>query len=1232
MRKFFTLLTAVLATTAVWAQFDEPELKPATGVSIDGTTEYILSVKNSEGTEYFYGKGNNWGTRTSVKEAAEEALTVRFSAITQTIDEAQVECVRFNNYVSDKGGWNAYADCDTGLSAWVDGQGRTGDGLWQLKDLGNGQIELTNLNAPGGKFGVSWTVQNWSADDKDYIDGTGELDFDNRCYFIGAEVGKSYIINEEGDTTDVKDSRIYGENICTTWTLYNASLYNAQKQLYDWYWESYAEYEGNAGVDAAVAAAAKVYENANATPAELNAAYDAIIAAIDMIAVEENSALLEGASVDDPVDATFAIKNPDFSEGEPSTGSRPQDWEMSFKGSNQYQSAKYTNGDITIEGFAETWTGSAQQSGDGAITQKIGLPEGMYKLEADIICIRQSGSKADSKGGQLFYQGPNGEESFVEVATNNNSPEHFSLVFKTKGGVITIGARLVSPTVNWFAVDNFKLTYYGNPEQTIEQINLKSVIDTYTKNYENLKGEDGEIHAKNSEIDAFDKALESAIAAYESGDYTEEQFVEFGDSIKSKYSKLSSSVNDYKYFAQCIATVEARVEEFNETNPACAGEIADYLEELRTAYAEQEWVRSQMEEILPNVSTIMGKYADVQPGDDVTFYLNNAAFQKDFSGWQITGTSPWWAANHAQGENNNAAEDFIQEIPAEDDGLAECFHAKFTMSQTIKNVPAGLYTLSVQGFNRHDNGNTESAVLFAQFSNGEEQTVPFATIDDYATEYKLYDNGQWSADATRTINGETYYAPNGMTGSAWHFVNKKDGENYDYTNKFSILMKEAGDLTVGVRCDNANQWVIFDNFRLVYEGSGSMVWEATIQDEITKLDNKATHAEITDGCYLEISEVIKKAETFCKEINDKSEDECLAMLDELKAQYDVIAENLDLIKQLVANYEALEDVSALAEEADAELKARYDAIWAKVDSEYSELTNAELKEAIEEAKAVVALVKMPKGWENASDENPVDFSKLIVNRHFNSNGEETDTPYDEEPEATANYTFTAWQGKQPGTGGGTPGNCGEVWNSSAFDAYQELSGLPAGTYELSCQGFLRHGGGTADSYSILNGEKAQEVYAYLYAESAEGKYSKELENIASVQLTTEEYDSLGISANTTNFGNGFKGADQLATADQFFKAGYYNNSVTVKVGADGALRVGFKKVGAVGQDWVVVDNFSLIYLGNASTAETSGDDATAINEVALTAQKAIYTLTGVRVSKAVKPGLYIINGKKIVVK
>lgn len=1241
MRKLFTLLTVALASTAAWAQFSDPELKKATSVKTDGQSEYILGITNSEGETMFYGKGNAWGTRTSAKIDASEALTVRFTPITQTVDGAEVQCLTFSNYVSDKGGWAAHVDIDDGDHAqpnngnqsWVDGQGRRGDGFWQLTDKGNGQIELNNILAPGTKFGITKSLATWNADDNDYVLSVTEEggDWDNRLYHIGWAAPKVAVLDELGEETgDSVAAYIWGDENYTIWQAYDASLYNLKKKISSWYWDEdgYDLADQYASVQAAVEACVKVYEDENCTVEALQAAYDEVLKAVGMIKVDENRDYLEGADSENPINLfeQGLLENADYASGDMSP------WDVVLTGVNkQIQGASYSNGGVTIQNFLETWTWDPQVSGQGHVTQEVGLPAGLYILGVDMIATRQQGSKADSKGVELFAESSNGQSFTLPIATANNAPEHFELPFTAQDGTFTIGVRYNNTTCNWIAIDNWSLKYYGATDKPLEQIELGKTIASIMERNGNHDGQP----ANNAAMAAYDAILDAAQAAYEEGGLADPaEYTALGDSLTAVYNRLSKSYSDYQFFAQCIATVKERVNEFDGT--PCGDELADYLDELNTAYEAQDWVREQMDEILSHVAEIMGKYTDVKPGDDVTFYLNNPAFAENFSGWNTTGTSPVWGSNYGNGVNNNA--DLCQEAPEEEDGLAERFMAAFSMYQTVRNVPAGLYTLSVQGFNRVQDAGYNPAELYAILPDGSEQVQVFANVTDYGTEDKLYevvnDNGevQWMSD-NNPAGSNGLWCPNSMSGAAWHFMNKKDGENYDYINKFSILMKEAGDLTIGVRCDNSHQWVIFDNFKLVYEGSGTAVWIPTLEDEIAKIDARCQEAGITTGEQDAIDEVIDEANALIKNIEDATDDDCQAMLDKLKAQYAEITENVALQAEIENYYTSLYNVDELAQEANAELKARYDALVDIMEGGYDDLDNAGLKKAFEDAKEVIALLKMPKGWEDASDENPVDFSALIANRFFNVDGSEDP---EEEPAAVQNHNFTEWQGKQPGTGGGQPANCGEVWNSGAFEMHQDLTGLPEGTYVLSCQGYLRHGGGGENSYKILTGSANQEVYAYLGATSDVDTCSVELCNIAKYAMTQEICDSLGITGDISTFNdvNGVKIStpEQLATADKMFKAGYYNNSVTVKVGADGVLRISIEKIGAVGQDWVVVDNFSLMYLGKNSSAESSEDQKTAIDDIAAPAQKAIYTITGLRVNKMAKPGLYIINGHKVLVK
>ena len=78
-------------------------------------------------------------------------------------------------------------------------------------------------------------------------------------------------------------------------------------------------------------------------------------------------------------------------------------------------------------------------------------------------------------------------------------------------------------------------------------------------------------------------------------------------------------------------------------------------------------------------------------------------------------------------------------------------------------------------------------------------------------------------------------------------------------------------------------------------------------------------------------------------------------------------------------------------------------------------------------------------------------------------------------------------------------------------------------------------------------------------------------------------------------------------------------------------QVGIEKLfKAVSSDWVVFDNFSLSYYGS----NVGVDDVTGISDVKVILQlwkDRVYDLSGRAIANPTRPGIYIVNGKKIVI-
>ena len=161
-----------------------------------------------------------------------------------------------------------------------------------------------------------------------------------------------------------------------------------------------------------------------------------------------------------------------------------------------------------------------------------------------------------------------------------------------------------------------------------------------------------------------------------------------------------------------------------------------------------------------------------------------------------------------------------------------------------------------------------------------------------------------------------------------------------------------------------------------------------------------------------------------------------------------------------------------------------------------------------------------------------------------------------------------WQGS-PGINGNnvSEGNNfnGEKFTNpyATFDVYQALTGLKAGAYKLTAQGYYRNG---------LNNDDATIRRALLYA------------NDVTVPLLNIAAEGKDAADETNGFSTNKSGKyvpDSQSDASKAFNAGCYNNELYVVVGDDGNLRLGVKKTDATGadKDWACFDNFQLTYYG-----------------------------------------------------
>ena len=203
------------------------------------------------------------------------------------------------------------------------------------------------------------------------------------------------------------------------------------------------EYEGIAQLSAAIAAAKKVLTSATATIVEVDEAYIVLEEAVYQYR-------FAAASLTYPCDITSRyVVNPQMEEG-------TNGWSTNMLTDPNNQ--RYENGNAYIHHFIERWVWDGDLGNIYATQVISSLPDGIYRLSADIIATRQLADdpKGAVKGAYLFIN-----EDSVAVATEDVKPERFEVYADVKGGVIEIGITGTEITANWLAWDNVTLEFLG---------------------------------------------------------------------------------------------------------------------------------------------------------------------------------------------------------------------------------------------------------------------------------------------------------------------------------------------------------------------------------------------------------------------------------------------------------------------------------------------------------------------------------------------------------------------------------------------------------------------------------------------------------------------------------------------------------------------------------------------------------------------------------------------------
>lgn len=1182
---YSAVLVASLSTNYAQAQVNDPVLPDPVQLKLDGTD--TVAIKNILADQWLT-NGNAYGTQTSLGTSG-----LGFVIVPNKGDDGQPNGTY--SFCNDKSG--KFGDFSNKMFL----NSVDGDGGNSYVDYNNQGIEKTywKVTSNGTTFRFQSNEQpdtyaGYNPSDNG-LDGKGESAKDGQFRPALAE------------------SSDYGLD----WAAYPYTYFYRLEKLKDAINSAIDE-----GLD--VSAVETIYNNPNAAYWQLKEAYRMIND------IRRNKAMAD-ATADSPVSITEFVPDANCDaltgwthdciydkDGNPKSGGHGTNWQL--------QSHKYTATDgYETEKFIERWVSGnsdpvtntevagAGRLSDGVLSQTLhNLPAGGYKVTCYAMATQQSKGNDYKVEGVSVFADTKATKNSQTVATKAEVPQKYEFLLDVKEGEdLTIGFKLDKCTANWVFVDNFQIEYCGS---SFKAMNLNDV----QKAAEDLDAKLAGVNACPTYTDKAAELIESARAMTEDGTSDEEI-----NTMKKDLSDIAAKIEKSSALYAELETLNATIGEFLAEDPA--GDEFDAFMELYEDCGNGDGAEALMstwsldnEELTQYMADLKVKLenaqnASIKPGDDITRKIVNPSFDNGKEGWTVKEGNPKFDETYKN---------------------CEVYQGTFDIYQDITNIPDGVYELSVLAFQRV----AENGVASKAHDAGTEDITAFIYANDLETPFTSpytygmkEPSGGKPADYEYTLNGEKVYIPNTMQGMAAATTENPNA----YTVTVPMLV-EGGTLRIGVRekrrPSNINNswgdWAIWDNFRLKYVGSKGEALNAVTTPLIAKaaglLDSKM-NADVRTQ--LEAAKTALETEATVPGIHTLS-----AAIEAANTSIEAYKPLQTAIENAQTRYDENEASSTTSDVA----KGLYNAAKTTAENIYNNGTaaDAEIPAAIKALNEGVTKYVIHDVIADASEAKPADITKVIANSDF------------------ATMSSTGWDVKD-GTMAFQSNNsveAGEFFNCT-FNLQQTLVGLPAGMYRLTTQAFYRNGNANKDVSKELKYDVNENAYLYFSDKeipTEEGKKvatelpeSKQaIKTITAHKIAEDDWNSVNLSdaGGLYKMQDGMYIPDNMITAQAFFrsKAGSAYDSEPLNFNYDGNsdFRIGLIKNVTVTNDWTIVKNFKLYYLGV---------DPTGISEIVTDANAVatkIYNASGMQIGKLQK-GINIIETvmkdgskkvKKVVVK
>lgn len=1182
---YSAVLVASLSTNYAQAQVNDPVLPNPVQLKLDGTD--TVAIKNILADQWLT-NGNAYGTQTSLGTSG-----LGFVIVPNKGDDGQPNGTY--SFCNDKSGkFGAFSN-----KIFINSVDK--DGGNSYVDYNNQDIKKTywKVTPNGTTFRFQSNEQpdtyaGYNPNDTG-LDGKGEFAKDGQFRPALAE-------NSE-----------YGLD----WAAYPYTYFYRLEKLKD---------AINAAVDEGldVSESEAIYNNSNAEYWQLKEAYR-------MISDARRNKAMADATADSPVSITEFVPDANCDAlagwthdciyddtGDVGHGGHGTNWQAHstvYTAPDGYQTDKFI--ERWVHGDSDPVTNTSVKGegrlSDGVLSQTLHkLPAGGYKVTCYAMATQQSKGDSYQVEGVSVFADTKSTPNSQTVATKAGVPQKYEFLLDIKEGEdLTIGFKLDKCTANWVFVDEFQIEYCGS---SFKAMNLADVQKA-----------SAELAAKMDGMEVcptyIDKANELIATVGEMTTDTDEAEI---NAMKQDLADIAAKIDKSSALYAELKDLDATIQEFLALDPQGdefeafmdlyndCGKEGEGVESLMSTYTlENEDLTQYMADL--KVKLEAAQNASIKAGDDITRKIVNPSFD--------TGTSEGWTGNVT------VSKDYKN---------CEAYEKTFDLYQDITNLPDGVYELSVLAFQRvgtnedasaaHDNG-TENITAFIYANDLE---TPFTSPYTYGMKEP---SGGNPADYKYNLNGEDVYIPNSMQGMAAAIAENPKA----YTVTVPMLV-EGGTLRIGVRAkkrpSNSHDWAIWDNFRLKYLGSKGDALGAVTTPLIAKADGLlASNMNADVRAQLETAKTALETEATVPGIHTLS-----AAIEAANTSIDAYNTLKEAIDNAQTRYEDNEATSETSETA----KGLYNAAMTTAQGIYDNGTaaDAEIPAAIKALNGGVTKYVINDITANASVDKPADITKVIANSDF------------------ATMSSTGWNVIDGNMGFEADNSveAGEFYNCT-FNLQQTLVGLPAGMYRLTTQAFYRNGN---DASAKVDGSDDQLKYdvnenAFIYFSdkeipTEEGKKvatelpenKQAIKTITSYKVAEDNLnDGAGLSSTSglkeIETGTGIYIPDNMITAQAFCNHSgdaYVSEPLNFTYNGSSDFRIGLIKNVTVTNDWTIVKNFKLYYLGV---------DPTGISEIVTDANAVatkIYNASGMQIGKLQK-GINIIETvmkdgskkvKKVVVK